>query len=287
MWKTVPQARAIQHQQRATLCVAITLVLMTLTSLASLPTFAQTGTTLPYNNHSPIQLDAGSQEVPEGTMLPLIFRTPLDARVTQPGEPFVATLKTNFQLAPTSSHPTPRLILPMGTPIRGRVSKVTKPRWFSKGGMIQLDFDHVVLPNGELLPVHLKLSASNADVKAINRPAALQNTQTATTPPTIHTEYGLYDDPGVGTKIKQGVSEGATQVGDITTAGQQWGESWGGKAGAVATTPFAAVGGALVGGATMAKNSVKALVMPGDTAMIEPGDEIIVDFGHAFVMPAE
>lgn len=240
--------------------------------------------------NSPLQLGAGSQEVPEGTMLPLVFRTPLDARVTQAGEPFVATLKTNFQLPPTASHPSPRLILPVGTPIRGRVSQVTKPRWFSKGGMLQLDFDHVVLPSGELLPVHLQLSASNSDVKPIvtpNSPGAAATPSQPDSNKPLNVEYGLYDDPGVGSKIKQGVSEGADQVGDITAAGQQWGQSWGGTAGAIATTPFAAVGGALVGGATMAKNSVKAMVMPGDTAMIEPGDEILVDFGHAFVLPAE
>lgn len=244
-----------------------------------------------FSDSTPIQIGTTSQEVPQGTMLPLIFKTPLDARISHVGDPFFATLKTNFQLAPTASHPRPRLILPMGTTIRGRVSKVKKPSWFSKGGLLQLDFDHIVLPSGDLLPVHLKLSSNNGDVKAIVQPNTLpgepQNTLTPAGRQPLSVDYGLYDDPGVGQKLKNSVSQGSQKIGSITEAGQEWGQSWGGNAGAIATTPFAMIGGTLVGGATIAKNSVKALVLPGESAIIEPGDHIMVDFGHAFTLPTE
>lgn len=217
------------------------------------------------NTASFLTVQTGTQKVPAGTMLSITFNTLLDSRVTNVGDPFIVYLTDNF----TSTTPDgryPKVILPSGTTIRGRVSKVTRPSFFSRGGSLFLAFDHIVLPSGELLPIRLNLSAAN---KIVNPKGA------------------IYTDPGIGKKVQQGFHDGQDTFGRITDKGYKAGSSIAGGLGSIVTVPAAVVGGAIAGTAITGAKAATALVGKGDSAMINPGDEMKVDFGGAFNLPSE
>lgn len=240
---------------------------------------------LPPLHTTPISIGSQAQTVAPGTVLPLIIDTPLDARTSQPGDPITARLGNDF-LTQTSPQQPIRVVLPKGTTVRGRVTHVKQPHWFSRGGWLTLQFDHVVLPNGELLPITLALSASNQGAKKQpSKVAASKPKQPIATQPTD--PIGLYQDPGIKAKLRADVGEGQAKAKAVTQAGIAKGEALGGKTGRVIATPIAALGGAAVGAGTFAKEGVKSLVLPGESVVIEPGTQLLVDFSGAFTIPVE
>ncbi len=220
-----------------------------------------------------LKLDTRSQKVPAGTMLTVRFNSELDSRISTEGEPFTAFIQQDFK-APGLDGDS-RVILPRGTLVRGRVDAVKKPGLFSRGGTILLTFDHVVLPTGDLMPLDLDLSAKNDAVRRVRRPG------------TREAEFALYDDPGVGYKIHKSFESGVNTLGRFKDAGSQAGEDLAGGAGKIVTVPAAVVGGVFAGTAVTAGKSVMALVGKGESATIEPGDTVNIDFGGAFNLPAE
>ena len=226
---------------------------------------------------STIKIFSESQKVPAGTMLSITFNTPMDARISQQGEAFTAYLQNDFY-APSSDGAPPRVILPKGTVVRGRIEDVQKPRFFSKGGTILLSFDHVVAPSGSLLPLDLNLSAENDIVKRVS--ITRDNGQP-------EAQYGLYTDPGVGYKIHKGFESGVDTLGKFTKAGVDAGKDVAGGAGMIVTVPATAIGGAVAGTAVTAGKSIKALVGRGESVVIEPGDMVNIDFGGSFTLPTE
>ncbi|MBX2861017.1 MAG: hypothetical protein KTR14_07270 [Vampirovibrio sp.] len=244
----------------------VSLVIMT---VASGQGFAQESTPV-----TPLKLGAASQKVPPGTLLTLVFNTELDSRLTAEGEPFTALvdedLVTEYQDGGR------RIVLPKGTVVRGRVDTVRRPGFFSRGGAMTLDFDHVVVPTGQLLPLDLSLSATQEMVKAVKTQRGAANR-----------ELALYSDPGVGVKVNQSVGKGMDTFTKIMDAGVKTGQETAGGAGVILTVPAAALGGTVAGGAVTAGNSVKALVGRGESVRIQPGDALKVDFSGAFDLPAE
>ena len=82
-------------------------------------------------------------------------------------------------------------------------------------------------------------------------------------------------------------SEGAESFQTLTKAGIQTGEKIGGTPGKVIAAPIAAIGGVVVGAGTAAREGVKSLVLPGDSVIIDPGYQLLVDFGGAFDIAAQ
>jgi hypothetical protein len=200
------------------------------------------------------ELSTQSQKVPAGTMLKVVFKQQMDSRITQQGEPFTATLAQDF--------PSPRqVILPAGTVVRGRVGLVKRPALFSRGGSIALDFDHVMLPTGDLIPLTLNLSVDN---KMVN------------------SKRVLYTDPGVGKKVADGFEKGKDTFGHIRDAGIEAGKNTAGGLGLLVTVPATIAGGAVAGTAVTAGKAATALVGRGESVMINPGDEITIDFAGSF-----
>jgi hypothetical protein len=216
------------------------------------------------SSSSTLQVQAGSQKVPAGTMLTVAFNTNMDSKITNTGDPFTAIITKDFSVP--SAQGGRRVILPAGTMVRGRVSNVKRPGLFSHGGAIFLAFDHVVLPSGELLPLTLNLSTENT----------LVNKQGA-----------LYSDPGIGKKVQQGAEQGKKTFDNITEQGFETGKQIAGGLGSIVTVPAAVIGGALAGTAVTTGKAAVAVVGRGDSVVIKPGDTVTIDFGGSFNLPAE
>ncbi|MCE3234722.1 MAG: hypothetical protein K0Q50_902 [Vampirovibrio sp.] len=216
------------------------------------------------SSSSTLKVQTGSQKVPAGTMLTVAFNTAMDSRLTNTGDPFNAYLSEDFTVS--GAHGVRRVVLPAGTMVRGRVDAVKRPSLFSRGGAIFLNFDHVVLPSGELLPLTLNLSTENTNV---NQKGA------------------LYTDPGIGKKIQRGAEEGRKAFENITEQGFETGKQIAGGLGSIVTVPASVVGGALVGAGLTTGKAAIAVVGRGDSAVIKPGDTITIDFGGSFNLPSE
>ncbi|MBY0450127.1 MAG: hypothetical protein K2X01_05820 [Cyanobacteria bacterium] len=228
--------------------------------------------TLSTQEGTSLQLQTGSQTVPQGTLLTLQFRTQMDSRITQTGEPFSAVLAEDFYAPPSEqSDGHPRLILPKNSMIRGRVQNVKRAQFFSQGGAITLAFDHIVLPTGDLLPVLLNLSPKNEMIKQFKK----------------ENVTALYADPGISVKLNKGVKDGVKLFQSITDKGIKAGESWGNGAGMIAMAPVAVVGGALAGTAVSTQKAAIGIFGRGEPIMIKPGDRITVDFGGSFALPSD
>lgn len=213
---------------------------------------------------SALKVTTGSQRVPAGTMLTIAFNTAMDSRFSNQGDPFVASIRQDFVM-PGPNHQ-PKIVLPAGTVIRGRVNEVKRPSFFSRGGAIYLAFDHVMLPSGDLLPLTLNLSTENT---LVNRQGA------------------LYADPGIGKKVERSVEDGKKTFGTITDQGFEAGKQIAGGLGSIVTVPAAVIGGALAGTAVTTGRTAVAVVGKGETVAIKPGDTVTIDFGGTFNLPSE
>lgn len=216
------------------------------------------------SSSSALQVQAGSQKVPAGTMLTIAFNTPMDSRVSNAGDPFTGFINHDFSVAGLNG--ARRIILPAGTIIRGRIQEVKRPSYFSRGGSIFLNFDHVVLPSGEQLPLVLNLSTENT---------------------TVNKSGALYMDPGIGKKVEKGFEQGRQTFSSITEGGYQAGKQVAGGLGTLVTVPAAVLGGAVAGTGVTTGKAVVAVVGKGDSAVIKPGDTVTIDFGGSFNLPAE
>lgn len=215
-----------------------------------------------YAEDSALKLDMSTQKVPAGTYLNVVFNTALDSRISSPGEPFAVALSDDFKITGNGAS---KIILPKGTFIRGRVDNVKRPGFFSRGGSIFLTFDHAVLPSGELMPLDLKLSTTNAMVK----------------------KGALYSDPGIPKKLGNAANSGANTFSGIVDKGFEAGKGVGDGLGQIVTVPLAVLGGAVAGTAVTTGKGAVAIVGKGDSIVIEPGDNITIDFGGSFNLPAE
>jgi hypothetical protein len=214
---------------------------------------------------SALKVETGSQHIPAGTLLTIVFQTPLDSKLNTVGDSFVAYLAKDFVMAGDTPG-MQRIILPLGTVVRGRVSAVSRPGLFSKGGSLSLAFDHAMLPSGDLMPLTLNLATHNDNV---NKAGA------------------VYDDPGIGKKVHNGVEHAKTVFHDTTDRGYQRGKNIAGGLGTIITVPTAAIGGAVAGAGITTGHTAVALVGRGDSAVIKPGDTMTIDFGGSFNLPSE
>ncbi|MBX9725301.1 MAG: hypothetical protein K2X81_28110 [Candidatus Obscuribacterales bacterium] len=265
VWSQVQDLSSTPSNAPAALNTAPSESLVPSTATSELLTPTGSGNTA----NTALKIGAASEKVPAGTNLRISFNNHFDSRVTQPGEPFSATLQEDFY---SKSKVNPediaerRIILPEGTLIRGRVGQVKKPFLFSRGGSITLKFDHVVLPSGELLPLELELSTANT---IVNQKGA------------------LYSDPGIGKKVSNGVKDGIGTFDKIRDAGVNAGKGALGGVGMLVTVPVAIAGGAVAGSAVTGGKAVVAVVGRGDSLIINPGDSVTIDFGGSFNLPSD
>src|ERR1700722_12541860 len=78
-----------------------------------------------------LRAEAASTTLPTETRLTLVLESPVDAKVSKPGDIFEAHVKDDLFLGST-------LLLPKGSLVRGRVVEVTRARLISKAAKIAL-----------------------------------------------------------------------------------------------------------------------------------------------------
>jgi len=95
----------------------------------------------------PIRIVNNYREIPADTVLAFRLDNNLSSHDSKPGDPFSATI---------DSHEAGDMGLPPGTQLFGKVEYV-KRQVHRDPGVIQVQFDHLMLPNGHRLPVNGKL----------------------------------------------------------------------------------------------------------------------------------
>lgn len=115
---------------------------------ASLPTM-----TLP-----PVQPRQETITIPTGTRARLLLLSNLSTMENKQGESFEARLEEPIQ---QDGH----ILLPQGCLFRGHIARVAAPRRLSRAGSMQLVFDSVSMPEGDVQKIVASLSAVEADTK--------------------------------------------------------------------------------------------------------------------------
>ena len=59
------------------------------------------------------------------------------------------------------------LVIPFNSSLIAKVASIQKPKWFSRNAKVYLEFTHIILPNGDNIPVALQL----ADKKCLKKGA--------------------------------------------------------------------------------------------------------------------
>ena len=164
-----------------------------------------------------ITADVKTKRIPLGTKLELEMAHNVSLDSANTGDMFSAYLTRDVR-TPTT------MILPRGTVVRGNIAKVVEPKRLSRSGVLYLNFDHVVAPNGSQLPIKAGLCE----------------------------DFNLDDNGGIkgGGNYGAAVKENWSNSGAIIKKSTKWGITSGEdlfKGGKYLVTPFAAVGGTVAG----------------------------------------
>ena len=188
-----------------------------------------------------IQADIKTKRIPAGTKLELEMANSVLSESLSQGDMFSAYLTRDVRTVST-------MILPRGTIVRGNVSKVTESKRPYRSAVLYLNFDHVVAPNGQQLPIKAGLCE----------------------------DFNLTDNGGIkgggnyGTKVKKNWSKS----GAIIKKSTKWGITSGEhlfKGGKYLVTPFAAIGGTIAGAGYFVGVSVADLFKKGEDVYIQKG----------------
>jgi len=106
-----------------------------------------------------LQAEAASTTLPVETRLTLVLESPVDAKVSKPGDLFEAHVKDDLFLGST-------LLLPKGSLVRGRVVEVTRARLISKAAKIGLKLEQIDTPTGEVIPLDAALEFRKGQTNA-------------------------------------------------------------------------------------------------------------------------
>ncbi|MBR1942669.1 hypothetical protein IJ843_02915 [bacterium] len=181
-----------------------------------------------------LKSNAVTKRIPAGTKFTIKLLDPISTKTSKEGDYFSAVL-VNDEKTPTN------VILPAGSMIRGSISKVVPSKRFSRGGVLYVDFDHIVTPNGRQLPLDLIISGK------VN----------------MNFAGGVYLNKGYGEALQENWSKTV----DITTTATDYGMDIGEDvlygAARVITVPVCALGGAIGGGAYWLGDSVADMFRKG------------------------
>ncbi len=132
----------------------------------NLPDFATTGAPsgarVDINDQSSgtaLKADAAATMIPVQTKLTLVLESPVDAKVSVPGDLFEAHVRDDLFLGSS-------LLLPKGSLVRGRVYEVTKPKWISRAAKIGLKLEQIDTPSGEVIPLDAALEFHKGQTNA-------------------------------------------------------------------------------------------------------------------------
>lgn len=199
--------------------------------------------------------DAKTKRIAAGTRFQIEFLQTVTSSSGNEGDFFTAALKDELKTNNT-------IILPKGSVIRGSISNVKTAKRFSRGGMLYLDFDHVVTPNGRQIP--LDLSVVQCDDR-------------------IYYDGGLYKNLGYGEAIKDNYDKGVSITKNATEYGLSVGDTHPGLQ--FLTTPFCAVGGFIGGVGYVIGDSVADMFKKGQEVILTKGEAITVQLINPIDVP--
>lgn len=194
-----------------------------------------------------LKSNAETKRIPAGTKFTIKLQNPISTKTSKNGDYFSAVL-VDDEKTPTN------VILPAGSMIRGSITKVTPSRRFSRGGIIYVDFDHIVTPNGKQLPLDMIISGK------IN----------------MNFNGGLYLNKGYGEALSQNWNKTVEITTNATEYGMDIGEDILGGAARILTVPVCAFGGAIGGGAYWIGDSVADMFRKGQDVEFNQDENLTV-----------
>jgi hypothetical protein len=198
---------------------------------------------------APLSANAKTKRIPAGTRFQLQLVSPLTS-YSGTGAAFSAVLLRD-NVAESD------VILPMGSLVRGNVTKIVPAKRMSHGAVLYIDFDHVVTPNGRQLPLSLSM-VGRTDL--------------------------TYDGGLIGSRgYKDAIVEDWHNAVGITKGAVDWGndtfEDFAGGYLRVITVPVAAIGGGIGGGAYYTYEIFADMIKKGKQVNLPKGTviEVILD----------
>lgn len=196
---------------------------------------------------SVLKSNAVTKRIPAGTKFTIKLLDPISTRDSKEGDYFSAVL-IDDEKTPTG------VILPAGSMIRGSITKVVPSKRLSRGGILYVDFDHIVTPNGRQLPLDMIISGK------VN----------------LSYDGGIYLDKGYGEALQNNWEKTV----DITTTATEFGMDIGEdvlySTARILTVPICAIGGAIGGGAYLLGDSVIDLFRKGKDVEFNQDETITV-----------
>lgn len=217
--------------------------------------------TLPANTSSGnvsnlIQADIKSERVPAGTTLKLRMETPVNSYNTTIGDAFRATLVEDICIGT-------KVIIPAGTIVRGRAGEVKKNTYLSRGGKMNLAFDHIVTAMGKQVPLNVKINNSKyLDNKGV-----------------------LSAGGGYLNALSNNIEQGNDFLINSIEYGCDKGKSFWGGYPVILTAPLGFGVGVLGGAGIFTVKSVVAVFKKGDNVKIAPGDVVEVKLKDPIDVP--
>lgn len=92
-----------------------------------------------------INANIKTKRVPAGTVITLKMLDPVSSSTSSLGDQFDLMIVENVKVDKT-------IVIPQGSVIRGSIEDVHTPKMLYKGGVIRLDFDHIVSSTGKQVP---------------------------------------------------------------------------------------------------------------------------------------
>ena len=89
-----------------------------------------------------INANIKTKRVPEGTVMTLKLLDPVSSAKSALGDQFDLMVVDNIKVDDT-------IVIPQGSVVRGYVEEVQAPKMLYKGGLLRLNFDHIVSPTGK------------------------------------------------------------------------------------------------------------------------------------------
>ena len=204
-------------------------------------------TTIQISLAGPFNANAKTKRIPAGTKLTVQLLSPVTTSANLEGTDFTAMLLTD-QTADND------VILPMGTVVRGNISKITPAKRMSKGAILYMDFDHVVTPNGRQLPLSLNIIGRTD----------------------LTYDGGITTTRGYSEAFKKTCEKSV----NITKKSVNWGKEvggnyWNGNM-KYLSIPVGAIGGAFGTAGYFVYDSIADMIRKGENVYLEKGEELQV-----------
>lgn len=210
------------------------LVIMFIISMLTLPASAGT-----------LKADARTKRIPAGAVFRLEFLQPISTFSAGIGDSFTAVIRQDKSLDST-------VVLPAGSIVRGSISKIKTAKYFSRGAMLYLDFDHVVTPTGRQIPLDFAIAKFDK----------------------IYYDGGLYKNLGYGEAIQSNYDKSVEITKNAIEYGKRVEDSASGLQ--YITIPVCAIGGFLGGAGYFIGDSIADIFRKGQDVIIEKCDVVDV-----------